>query len=183
MSEEIEAKPVEVKLEDFFSKLLNMVGKSTDLELSELLKKSHKTISVAESVTGGMIASRLTSLPGSSEFFIGGIVSYSTRIKIQELGIPPAIIAKEGVVSSRVSELMAEGVRRRFKTDIGIGVTGAAGPSPVPPAPVGQVFISVSIGQQIEWKELTLQGTRAEIREKATQAALGLLWIALGGEV
>ena len=178
-----EAKPVEVKLEDFFSKLLNMVGKTTDAELAYLLKKSHKTVAVAESVTGGMIAARLTSLPGSSEFFIGGIVSYSTRIKVQELGIPPATITKDGVVSSRVAELMAEGARRRFKTDIGIGVTGAAGPDPVPPAPVGQVFVAVSIGQQIEWKELTLQGSRAEIREKATQAALGLLWLALGGEV
>lgn len=178
-----EAKPVEVKLEDFFSKLLNMVGKTTDVELADLLKRSHKTVAVAESITGGMISARLTSLPGSSEFFIGGLVSYSTRIKIQELGIPGSVFAKEGAVSSTVAEQMAEGIRRRFKTDIGIGITGAAGPDPVPPAPVGQVFIAVSIGQKIEWKELTLSGSRSEIREKATQAALGLLWFALGGEV
>ncbi|MBI5700824.1 CinA family protein [Candidatus Saganbacteria bacterium] len=180
---EEEVKPLEVKLEDFFSKLLNMVGKTTDLEISELLKKNHKTISVAESITGGLISARLTNLSGSSDYFIGGIVSYSNRIKIQELGIPAAIIAKEGPVSSQVAELMADGIRRRFKTNIGLAITGCAGPDPLPPAPVGLIYAAVAIGNQIEWKELRLQGSRAEIREKASQAALGLLWFALGGEI
>lgn len=178
-----EAKPQEVKLEDFFSKLLSTVGKTTDFEIAELLKKNHKTISTAESVTGGLVSARLTDTPGSSDYFIGGIVCYSNRIKIQELGVPAAVIAKDGAVSSSVAVLMAEGIKRRFKTNIGIATTGCAGPEPLPPFPVGLVYVAVSTDTGTEWKELNLSGTRVEIREKAAQAALGLLWFALGGEI
>lgn len=178
-----EQKPVEVKIEDFFSKVLSMVGKFSDLEIADLLKKNHKTIAAAESLTGGMISTRLTNFAGSSAYFVGGLVCYNNRIKIQELMVPPAVIAKEGPVSSQVAVLMAEGIKRRFKTDIGLAITGCAGPDPVPPAPVGLVYTAVAIGNHTDWKELHLQGVRNEIREKAAQAALGLLWLMLGGEV
>ncbi len=178
-----ELKPQEVKLEDFFSKVLSYVGKITDTDLANLLKESHKTISVAESITGGEISARLTNIPGSSDYFLGGIVCYSNRIKVQELQVPPQLIAKEGAVNKEVAMIMADGIRKRFKTDIGISITGSAGPDPMPKAPVGLVYVSVAMGQQIEWKELHLQGGRKEIREKAAQAALGLLWFMLGGEV
>jgi PncC family amidohydrolase len=174
--------PVEVKLEDFFTKVLSVIGRTTDQQIADLLKKSRQTVSVAESITSGMISSRLTSVAGSSEYFIGGIVCYSSRIKVIQLGVPAALISQYGAVSKEVAVSMAEEVRKRFRTDIGISATGVAGPAPVPPAPVGKVFIALASGRETDWKELNLQGTRAEIREKAAQAALGLLWLHLGGE-
>jgi len=177
-----EDKVQEVKLEDFFAKMLESIGKITDDQIADLLRQNHKTVSTAESVTGGLLSSRLTSASGSSEYFIGGIVSYHSRIKVAELMIPGALIAKEGPVSHEVAVAMAEGIRKRFKTDLGLSTTGCAGPLPLPPAPVGLVYIALASDQGCEWKELHLQGTRKDIREKTAQAALGLLWLQLGGE-
>ena len=178
-----EIKTSEVKLEDFFAKMLSVIGKITDLEITDLLKKSHQTLAVAESVTGGMVSERLTNISGSSEYFIGSVVSYHNRIKVQELHVPARLIAKDGVVSKDVAQAMAEGIRKRFRTDIGIATSGCAGPLPLPPAPVGLVYVALSTVRDSEVKELHLQGTRREIREKSAQAALGLLWLHLGGEV
>ncbi|OGC07397.1 hypothetical protein A2526_05970 [candidate division WOR-1 bacterium RIFOXYD2_FULL_36_8] len=161
--------------------MLSSLGKITDFEIAELLKTSHQTIATAESMTGGMIAARLTNIPGSSDYFIGGVISYHDRIKIQELQIPPKIFAQEGAVSAKIATLMAEGIKRKFKTDIGLAITGCAGPDPLPPAPVGLVYLSLVTNASSECKELTLERTRSEIREKATQAAMGLLWFHLGG--
>jgi PncC family amidohydrolase len=175
-------KKVEIKLEDFFTKVLSTIGRITDRQIADLLKKSKQSVSVAESVTGGLISSRLTSVPGSSNYFVGGLVCYHPRIKVVQLGISAALINQHGMVSKEVSVAMAEAIRKRFKTDIGIASTGAAGPAPVPPAPVGKVYIAVASNKETEWKELNLQGTRPEVRKKATQAALGLLWLVLGGD-
>lgn len=175
-------KPVEIKLEDFFSNMLESIGKITDIEIAELLIKSNKTISVAESVTGGVLSSHLTSVSGSSSYFIGGIVSYNNRIKVSELMIPGSLIAKDGPVSSSVACAMAEGIRKRFKADFGLSTTGCAGPLPLPPAPVGLVYIALATDKGVEFKELNLRGTRQEIRERAARAVLGLLWLELGGE-
>ncbi len=175
-------KTIEIKLEDFFTKVLSTIGRITDRQIADLLKKSRLTVSVAESVTGGLVSSRLTSVPGSSEYFIGSIVGYHPRIKVIQLGISAALISKHGVVSKEVAAAMAEQIRKRFKTDIGIATTGVAGPAPLPPAPVGRVYIAIVSGKGSEWKELNLQGTRPEIRKKTTQAALGLLWLHLGGD-
>jgi len=175
-------KQVEIKMEDFFSSVLSVIGKTTDDQISTLLKERKLTISVAESLTGGLISSRLTEVPGSSDYFIGGIVCYSNRVKVMELGIPGALISKHGQVSKEVAIAMAEAVKKRLKTDIGLSATGIAGPTPLPPAPVGKVFIALASEKETEWKELNLKGTRDEIREKAAQGALGLLWLYLGGE-
>jgi PncC family amidohydrolase len=174
--------PTEIKLEDFFTKVLSVIGKTTEEQISDLLKKAKQTVAVAESISGGLISSRLTSLPGSSEYFIGGVVCYSPRIKVIQVGVPAALISQYGVVSKEVAVSLAEEIRKRFRTDIGISATGVAGPAPLPPAPVGKVFIALSSNRATEWKELNLQGTRTEIREKASQAALGLLWLYLGGD-
>jgi PncC family amidohydrolase len=171
----------EVKLEDFFTKVLSMLGKITDQQIADLLKQSHKTISAAESFTGGLISSHLSSTPGSSDFFIGGIVCYHSRIKVSQVGVPAAIISQYGAASRETAVAMAEGIKQRFGTDIGIAATGAAGPMPSPPAPVGRVYIALAGNKEAEWKELNLQGGRSEIREKAAQAALGMLWLYLGG--
>lgn len=173
---------VEVKLEDFFTKVLSVIGRTTDREIADLLKKSRQTISVAESVTGGLISSRLTELAGSSDYFIGGIVAYSPRIKVTQVGVPAAAISQYGLVSKEVAIAMAEEIKKRFRTEIGLSATGVAGPAPIPPAPVGKVFIALAGRKETEWKELNLQGGRAEIREKAAQACLGLLWLYLGGD-
>lgn len=173
---------VEIKLEDFFTKVLSVIGRITDAQIADLLKKSKQTISVAESLTGGLVCSRLTNLPGSSEYFIGGIVSYATRVKVTQVGVPAAIISQYGVVSKETALSMAAEIKKRLRTDVGLAVTGVAGPAPVPPAPVGRVYIALSGKNINDWKELNLQGTRGEIREKSAQACLGLLWLYLGGE-
>ncbi|MBN3032825.1 MAG: CinA family protein [Candidatus Saganbacteria bacterium] len=173
---------VEIKLEDFFTKVLSVIGRTTDQQIAEQLKKSGQTVAVAESLTGGLISSRLTDLPGSSDYFIGGIVSYSPRIKVTQVGVPAGVISQYGVVSKEVAVALAEEIKKRFRTDIGLAATGVAGPAPLPPAPVGKVFIALAGRKETDWKELNLQGTRAEIREKAAQACLGLLWLYLGGE-
>ncbi|MDD5382602.1 MAG: CinA family protein [Candidatus Margulisbacteria bacterium] len=179
---EQDIKTVEIKLEDFFTKVLSVIGKITDQQIADLLKKSKQTVSVAESVTGGLIAGRLTNVAGSSDYFVGGIVCYNPRIKVIQVGISASLISQHGIVSKEVAIALAEEIKKRFRTDIGIASTGVAGPAPIPPAPVGKVFIALASDKETEWKELNLQGTRSEIREKAAQAALGLLWLYLGGD-
>jgi len=170
------------KIEDFFSKVLAVIGKTTDSQIAETLLKSHKTISVAESLTGGMICSRMASIAGSSNYFIGGIVCYNTRIKVMEVGVPAALISKHGVASKEVAIVLADNIRKKYKTDIGLSATGFAGPSSTPGEPVGLAFVAMSSDQGTEVRELRLQGPRNEVREKATQAALGLLWLKISGE-
>lgn len=182
MAEHHEVDPVEVKLEDFFTKVLSAIGKTTDEQIADILRKNKETVAVAESITGGLISARLTAIPGASDYFIGGIVSYHNRAKVMDVGVPASLISKHGPVSKEVAVAMAEGVRKRMLSSIGLSATGAAGPKPLPPAPVGMTYIAVSSEKGSEWKEIRLQGTRKEIREKATQAALGLLWLHMGGE-
>ena len=173
----------EVKLEDFFTRVLSVIGKTTESEVAELLKKSKRTVAVAESLTGGLLSSKLTSQPGSSEFFIGGIVCYNNRIKVMDLGVPANIIAHESPVSKEVAIAMAEGIRKRYRSDIGLSATGIAGPTTtMPPKPIGLTYIGLASDQGTVFKELHLTGGRGEIREKAAAAALGLLWLHLGGE-
>ena len=128
------------------------------------------------------MAARLTNVPGSSAFFIGGLVCYHTRINVVQLGVPAALIAKFGVASQEVAIAMAENVRLKFRTEIGLATTGAAGPDPLPPAPAGRAYVALASNRPTECRELNLSGTRSEIREKVTQAALGLLWLHFGGE-
>lgn len=173
---------VEIQLEDFFTKVLSVIGKATDQQIADLLRQSKQTVAAAESVTGGLVAAHLTNVAGSSDYFIGGIVCYSPRIKVTQVGVPAALISQYGVVSKEVAIALAEEIKKRFRTDIGLATTGVAGPTPIPPAPVGRVYIALAGKSTVEWKELNLQGPRSEIREKAARACLGLLWLYLGGE-
>lgn len=169
--------------EDFFSRIMSAIGKTTDEEIAAAMMKDKKTIAVAESLTGGMVCQHLSSVPGSSDFFIGGIVCYSNRLKVMELGVPASLIAKEGPVSKEVALAMAESIRKRYRTDIGISATGIAGPGTGnPPKPLGLTYVAISSQDGSDCKELNLTGTRKEIREKAAQAALGLLWLSLTGQ-
>ncbi|HEY0546190.1 MAG TPA: competence/damage-inducible protein A [Pyrinomonadaceae bacterium] len=134
------------------------------------------TLAVAESCTGGLIAQRLTEIPGSSVYFMEGVVAYSNEAKVRTLGVDGDLIARHGAVSAEVAEAMAEGVRRRADTDFGLSITGIAGPSGgSEEKPVGLVYIALSDDAHTEHRKLMLPGDRHLIRWRSSQAALDLL--------
>ena len=134
------------------------------------------TLAVAESCTGGLVAQRVTDVPGSSVYFREGVVTYSNESKVRLLGVPYDLIAEYGAVSAPVAEAMAEGARLRADTDFGIAVTGIAGPGGgSEDKPVGLVYIALSDDAHTEHRKLLLPGDRTLIRWRASQAALDLL--------
>ena len=134
------------------------------------------TVAVAESCTGGLIAQRLTDVPGSSRYFGEGVVTYSNASKTRLLGVDPKLILAEGAVSASVAEAMAEGVRERAGTDFGLAVTGIAGPDGgTEEKPVGLVFVALADDAHTEHRRLTLPGDRHLVRWRASQAVLDLL--------
>ncbi len=133
-------------------------------------------LAVAESCTGGLIAHRLTEVPGSSTYFTEGLVTYSNEAKTRLLGVPEELIERHGAVSAEVAEAMAEGVKRRAATDFGLAVTGVAGPGGgTADKPVGLVYVSLSDDAHTEHRRLMLPGDRHLIRWRASQAAIDLL--------
>ena len=133
-------------------------------------------LAVAESCTGGLIAHRLTEVPGSSSYFMEGIVTYSNEAKTRLLGVPEELIERHGAVSAEVAEAMAEGVKRRAATDFGLAVTGVAGPAGgTVEKPVGLVYVSLADDAHTEHRRIMLPGDRHLIRWRASQAALDLL--------
>jgi nicotinamide-nucleotide amidase len=136
----------------------------------DLLRARGLTLGVAESVTGGLIASRLTEVAGASDVFRGGIVSYASEVKFDLLGVP------EGpVVSSAAAEAMADGVRRVVGADVGLAVTGVAGPDEQEGQPVGTVHLGLAVGPDVSSVRLQLPGDRPRIRQFATITLLDLL--------
>lgn len=134
------------------------------------------TLAVAESCTGGLIAQRLTEVPGASSYFVEGAVTYSNEAKIRTLGVDQRLLRKHGAVSPEVAEAMAEGIRKRAKTDLGLSVTGIAGPTGgTEDKPVGLVYIALADDVRTEHRKLMLPGDRHLIRWRASQAALDLL--------
>ena len=144
-----------------------------------MLGMRHLSLAVAESVTGGLVAQRLTSVPGASRYFLGGAVTYADALKMEFADVPAELIANEGPVSKPVAKAMAEGVRKRTGADVGIGVTGIAGPGPGeegPDAdkPVGLVYVAISYADEKKThvSELNVTGDRERIRMWASQHAL-----------
>ena len=134
------------------------------------------TLATAESCTGGLVAHRLTEVPGSSTYFMEGVVTYSNESKTRLLGVPPELIATRGAVSAEVAEAMAAGVKERAGTDFGLAVTGVAGPGGgSEEKPVGLVYIALADDAHTEHRRLMLPGDRHLIRWRASQAALDLL--------
>jgi competence/damage-inducible protein CinA C-terminal domain len=134
------------------------------------------TLAVAESCTGGLLAQRLTDIPGSSKYFIEGVVTYANDAKVRALGVEPILLLEHGAVSAPVAEAMAEGIRRRAETDFGLSITGIAGPGGgTEEKPVGTVFIGIASEAGTEHRQLKLPGDRQLIRWRASQAALDLL--------
>lgn len=141
------------------------------------------TVAVAESCTGGMLGMRFTAVPGSSRTFLGGTIAYANAVKTRELGVPPEVIAEHGVVSEPVARAMATGVRLRFDSTIGLGITGIAGPDGgTPEKPVGTVWVGVDIGGDVHAVRAVLPGDRHEIRWRAAQLALDRLRLAFRRE-
>lgn len=134
------------------------------------------TLAVAESCTGGMIAQRITSVPGSSRSFLGGAIVYSDALKSAFAGVPADLIAQHGAVSAEVAKALAHGIRLRTGATIGLGITGVAGPAGgTDTKPVGLVHIAVSDAQKTDTMERTFRGDRRRIREWASQQALDLV--------
>jgi nicotinamide-nucleotide amidase len=141
-----------------------------------LCKERGLRIAVGESCTGGLLGARLTAIPGSSVVVEGGVIAYSNAVKTALLGVPAELIAEHGAVSEPVALGMAHGARRRTGADIGIGITGVAGPDGgTPEKPVGLVWIAVASGDTAKARGPRLVGDRAEIRYRATQAALDMV--------
>ena len=143
-----------------------------------LLQQTRRTVSVAESCTGGAVCAALTAVPGSSKSFAGGVVAYENAVKVTALGVREETLASAGAVSEETAIEMAQGVRSRFGTDYGISTTGVAGPSGgSPEKPVGLVWLAYASPSGAKaMKRQMPDGDRASIQARATIAALALLW-------
>jgi len=151
-------------------------GETMEEVIGRRLSMTEFTLAVAESCTGGLIAQRLTSIPGSSKYFIEGVVTYSNESKTRVLGVDKKVIKEFGAVSQQVARDMARGVRHKAKTDFGLAVTGIAGPGGgTEEKPVGLVYIALADDAHTEHKRFVIPGDRELIRWRASQAALDML--------
>ena len=144
--------------------------------VGKLLVKNGKTLSVAESCTGGLISQRLTDISGSSAYFIEAVIAYANRAKIETLAVSPEIIETHGAVSAETAEAMAKGMRTRAKTDYAISITGIAGPTGgTEEKPIGTIFIGYADETRVKSFKIVLPGDRYLIRWRSSQAALDYL--------
>jgi len=155
-------------------------GRSLEATVGDLLRERHLTVAVAESCTGGLLASRLTDVPGSSEYVERGVVCYSDRAKTELVGVPTLLIAEHGAVSEPVAQAMAEGICERARTHVGIGVTGIAGPGGgTPQKPVGTVVVAVAVERNVRARTFQFIGGREMVKFQSTQAAMNMLRLML----
>jgi nicotinamide-nucleotide amidase len=141
--------------------------------VGKLLRRAHKTIAVAESCTGGLLQQRLTRIPGASDYFLGGVVAYSNAVKTSCVGVPPSLIRRYGAVSDKVAIRMAGEIRERLHADLGVAITGIAGPKGgTRRKPVGLVYIALATDRGIPCFPYRFSGDRTTIQWKAAQAAL-----------
>ena len=151
----------------------------TELILSELRARGMR-IAVAESCTGGMLGMRLTAVPGSSDVVQGGLIAYDNAVKVRELGVRESTLAAHGAVSEEAAREMASGVRERFGVELGVSITGVAGPGGgTPEKPVGTFCVAVDLRGAVRSVRTNAVGDRHEVRQRATQAALNLVRRAL----
>jgi nicotinamide-nucleotide amidase len=150
-------------------------GRALEAVVGDLLRERKLTIAVAESCTGGLLLSRLTDVPGSSDYVERGVVCYSNRAKTDLTGVPEALIAEHGAVSEPVAQAMAEGIRVRARTNIGVGITGIAGPGGgTPQKPVGTVAVAVVDDDETRVRTFQFLGDRAMVKFQAAQSALNM---------
>lgn len=144
-------------------------------ELVAALREARATVGTAESLTGGRVASRITNVPGSSEVYAGGVVSYQTPVKIKVLGVPEEVVAEHGVVSAECARAMATGVRELLGTTYAVSTTGVAGPERQEDKPVGTVYVGAAGPEGVRVEALALEGDRTAIQDASVDAALSVL--------
>jgi nicotinamide-nucleotide amidase len=152
-------------------------GSTVDEQVAALLRSSSRTIATAESCTGGLLAARLTELAGASDYLKGGIVAYSNEAKVSQAGVAQELIERHGAVSAEVAQALAAGARSRLDADVGVGITGVAGPGGgSEEKPVGLVWLSVAAGDESDrTRSVNLPGDRADVRDRATSVAMHLI--------
>jgi len=166
------AGPIELLLGD---RIYSRNGDSLEAVIGELLKKRHASLAVAESVTGGLLAQRITSVPGSSNYFLGGFLTYSNKMKTELLGVSEETLQLHGAVSKETAEAMALGARRRSGATFALSITGEAGPEPMENVPLGTVYVGLADASGCQVVHRVFLGDRARIRVFATQMALDML--------
>ena len=167
------AGPIDQLLGD---KIYSRNGDPLEAVVGELLRTHKATLSVAESCTGGLLSDRITSVPGSSDYFEGGFVTYSKKMKTEALGVPESLLEETGAVSQEAAEAMAIGARRRTGSTYALSVTGVAGPGQGGElAPVGTVFVGLADINGCRVAHRQFLGDRTRIRQFTTQMALDLL--------
>jgi nicotinamide-nucleotide amidase len=166
--------------QEFGPSIYSTSGEPLEAVVGGLLRTRRLTVAVAESCTGGLLASRITDVPGSSDYFDRGAVCYSNQAKIDWLGVPAALIADQGAVSEPVARAMAEGIRAQGLASVGIGVTGIAGPGGgTLEKPVGTVAIAVAMAHEVRVRTFQFIGSRDMVKFQSTQAALNMLRLML----
>jgi nicotinamide-nucleotide amidase len=151
-------------------------GRPLEAIVGDLLRARGRTIAAAESCTGGLLLSRLTDVPGSSDYVESGVVCYSNRAKTEWLGVPASLIAEHGAVSEPVARAMADGIAARAGTTIGVAVTGIAGPGGgTPTKPVGTVAIAIVVSGATQSRTFRFVGNREMVKLQATQAAMDMV--------
>lgn len=155
--------------------------RSAEARLVEVCKGRGVTVATAESCTGGLVAARITSVPGSSSVFLGGVVSYANEVKRVLLGVPQEVLDRVGAVSAECAEAMAGGARGRLGADVAVSVTGIAGPDGgTPLKPVGLVYLGLATAAGVRAERCQFAGGREAVREQASERALELLLEAAG---
>lgn len=144
-----------------------------ELLIKKLCVLKNKTLAVAESCSGGLFSHKLTNVSGCSKYFKSGIIAYSNEAKINILKVPSSVIKEYGAVSKETAVLMAKGVKKIAKTDIGLAITGIAGPSGAAISkPAGTVYIAAKSNKKIICKKFNFRGTRLSIKKQSANAAL-----------
>ena len=155
---------------------------SLSREAGELLRRKGLMLAVAESCTGGAIGDAITDIPGSSDYFLGGIVAYANTIKERLLGVPHETLEKHGAVSPEVAVAMAEGARRALGADLALSATGIAGPGGATSKPVGLVYLGLATPEGTRWRKIMGGDDRLANKRMAVSAALQLLYAYLAGD-
>jgi len=165
--------PIELLLGD---RIYSRNGQSLEEVVGDLLRGRHNTLSVAESCTGGLLGERITSVPGSSAYFVGGFITYTNRMKVEWLGVPEETIVEFGAVSKETAEAMAMGARRRTGSTYALAITGVAGPDGgTEKKPVGTVYVGLADAAGCQVLHRQFFGDRTRIRQFSTQMALDML--------
>jgi len=147
-----------------------------EVQIGTLLRKHGKTISIAESCTGGLISHRITNVPGSSNYYDCGVIAYSNQSKIDILHVKSETLKKFGAVSRQTAIEMAQGIKQVSGSDLGLAVTGIAGPGGgTPKKPVGLVYICLVSNEDVVCEEFRFKGNREEIKFQASEAALDMI--------